>query len=59
MGMVLGSIMATIMASHIAVKIAAAANALVPMGIHIMLMVQPPGMGMPRDMTPVDMEWLK
>jgi hypothetical protein len=41
------------------VKIPAEANTLAPMGIHIMLMVQPPGMGMPRDMIPLDMEWIK
>jgi hypothetical protein len=48
MGMVEGNIMATIIASHITVNIAAAASSL-PMGIHIMLMVQLPGMGIPPD----------
>ena len=46
--MVEGNIMATIMASHITVNIAPAESPL-PMGIHIMLMVQPPGMGIPPD----------
>jgi hypothetical protein len=43
-----GSIIATIIASHIAVKITADPNSL-PMGIHIRLMVQLPGMGIPPD----------
>ncbi|GAC1702241.1 MAG: hypothetical protein NVS9B4_07160 [Candidatus Acidiferrum sp.] len=48
MGMAEGSIMAIIMASHIAVKITADCSPL-PMGIHIMLMVQLPGMGIAPD----------
>jgi hypothetical protein len=48
MGMAEGSIMAIIIASHIAVKIAADPSSL-RMGIHIMLMVQLPGMSIPPD----------
>jgi len=48
MGMVEGNIIATIIASHIKVKIAAVASSL-PIGIHIMLIVQLPGMGIPPD----------
>ncbi|GAC1434239.1 MAG: hypothetical protein NVS1B11_17690 [Terriglobales bacterium] len=50
MGKVEGSIMAIIMASHIAMNIVAASKAL-PMGIHIMLMVQLPGMSIPLDIA--------
>jgi len=61
--MVEGNIMAIIMASHIRVNMAAEANAFdIPvdiLGIHIMLIVQPPGMGMPPDISPLDMERLK
>jgi len=46
--MVEGNIIATIIASHISVKIAALAGSL-PIGIHIMLIVQLPGMGIPPD----------
>lgn len=46
--MVEGNIMATIIASHITVNTAMAAN-FPPIGIHIMLMVQLPGMGIPPD----------
>jgi len=48
MGMVEGNIIATIIASHISVKITAPASSL-PIGIHIMLIVQLPGMGIPLD----------
>jgi hypothetical protein len=51
--------MAIIMASHIAVNVMAEANTLVPIGIHIMLIDQPPGIGMAFDMVPLDMEWVK
>ncbi len=44
--MIEGNIMATIIASHITVNIAAAADSL-PIGIHIILIVQLPGMGIP------------
>ena len=44
--MVEGNIMTTIIASHISVKIAAVAASLA-IGIHIMLIVQWPGMGIP------------
>jgi len=50
MGMVEGNIMATIIASHITVNMLAAANS-PPMGIHIMLMVQWPGMRIPPDIV--------
>ena len=48
MGMVEGNIMASIIASHITVN-TAIATSFPPMGIHIMLMVQLPGMGIPPD----------
>jgi len=48
MGMVEGNIMATIIVSHITVNIAAAESS-PPIGIHIMLIVQLPGMGIPLD----------
>ncbi len=51
--MVEGSIIAIIMASHIKLNMAADATRLAPIGIHIMLIDQPPGMGMPRDMEMV------
>ena len=46
--MIEGNIMATIIANHITVNIPAAATS-PPMGIHIILMVQLPGMGIPPD----------
>jgi hypothetical protein len=46
-----GSIMATIIASHITMNIPADSNQLwFGIRIHIMDIVQPPGMGMPPDM---------
>jgi hypothetical protein len=48
MDMVEGSIMAIIMASHIMMNTVADSKTL-PMGIHIMLIVQLPGMGIPPD----------
>src|SRR5436190_23908588 len=54
-GKVDGSIIATIMAAHIAIKISAAAGQLWPgMRIHIMDMRQPPGIGMLADMERAD-----
>ena len=44
-----GNIMATIIASHITMNIAAALGSS-PMDIHIMLMVHLPGIGIPPDM---------
>ncbi|GAC1620675.1 MAG: hypothetical protein PVS2B2_18560 [Candidatus Acidiferrum sp.] len=49
MGIVEGNIIAIIIANHIAVKITADLS-WPPMGIHIMLMVQLPGMSIPPDM---------
>ena len=49
MGIVDGSIMAIIIANHITVNVTADPS-LPPIGIHIMLMVQLPGMGIPPDM---------
>ena len=43
-----GNIIAIIIASHMVMNIAAALGSL-PMDIHIMLMVQLPGMGIPPD----------
>ena len=47
--MVDGNIMATIIVNHMAVNIAQAITAPPPIGIHIVLMVQFPGIGIPPD----------
>jgi len=46
--MIEGNIMAAIIANHITANIVAAATS-PPMGIHIILMVQLPGIGIPPD----------
>jgi hypothetical protein len=50
--------MAIIIASHMTVNMTAEGKT-PDMGIHIMLMVQPPGMGIPPDIVARDIERLK